>query len=57
MSNFRKTLENLWWGADLHILNQCVDEKIKFIRDEVLIWVISILNGVAFDSMGASVFF
>lgn len=56
MSNFRKTLENLWWGADLHILNQCVDEKIKFIRDEVLIWVISILNGVAFDSMGASGF-
>lgn len=44
--NFRKTFEDIYWGADLHLLNLCVEEKSRFIRHEIGIILISILFSV-----------
>lgn len=43
MSNFKKAFEYFYWGADLHLLNQCIEEKARFIRNELCITLISIL--------------
>lgn len=45
-SNFRRTLEDLYWGADLHLLNVCTEEKARFIRYEINIILISVLFGL-----------
>lgn len=45
-SNFRRTFEDFYWGADLHLLNLCVEEKSRFIRHEIGIILISILFSV-----------
>lgn len=51
-SNFRKTFEDIYWGADLHLLNLCVEEKSRFIRHEIGIILISILFSVVLTQNG-----
>ncbi len=51
-SNFRRTFEDLYWGADLHLLNLCVEEKSRFIRHEIGIILMSVLFSVVLIQNG-----
>ena len=44
MNNNRKVIERLFFGVDFKILNQCVDEKIKFIKYEIIILLLTALS-------------
>ena len=38
---FKKTFDTLYWGADLSLLRKCLDERVRFIRYEILILILS----------------
>lgn len=50
MSNTRKVIERLFWGVDFKLLNQCVDEKVRFIKYEVLILIITSISAYSIFS-------
>lgn len=37
----KKTFDTLYWGADLSLLRKCLDERVRFIRYEILILILS----------------
>lgn len=47
--NFLSTISSLYWGADLDLLNYCVEDRRKFIRIEILIIIISIFSFIMFN--------
>ena len=37
----KKTFDTLYWGADLSLLRKCLDERVRFIRYEILILILA----------------
>ena len=53
--NSMKVIQRLLWGVDFRILNQCVDEKVRFIKYELFILILSALSVYAFMSFANNV--
>ena len=53
--NSMKVIQRLLWGVDFRILNQCVDEKVRFIKYELFILILSALSVYAFMSVANNV--
>lgn len=55
MSNTKKVVQRLFWGVDFKLLNQCVDEKVRFIKYEFIILLLAGYTGWSYMQFGTRI--
>lgn len=51
-SNAKKVVQRLFWGVDFKLLNQCVDEKVIFVKYELVIIILAVYTGWSYFQFG-----